>query len=106
MELRVMSPQERLGDRQLDRIEQDLHKIAQRLKRLQDYKEVRADVHISPDGGSSHKVCIELHYGRKHLIARTESDRVETAVRAARDDLIRQINDRSRGGHSSFTKGM
>jgi ribosome-associated translation inhibitor RaiA len=105
MELRVVSPGENLRERQIDRIERDLDKIAQRLKRVEDYKDVRAEVRISQDGGTTHKVCLELHYGRNHLIARSEHGKMAAAVREARDDILRQINDRSRRGHSSFSKG-
>lgn len=106
MELRVVSPTENLSDDQLGRIEQNLDKIAQRLKRVEDYKEVRAEVRISQNGGTQHKVTIELRYGRTHLVATCENGKIEAAVREARDELLRQINDRKRGGHSSLAKGL
>jgi hypothetical protein len=51
-------------------------------------------------------VTLDLHYGRRHIIAKAQHDKIGQAVRLVRDDILRQINDRSRGGHSSFTKGM
>lgn len=106
MELRVVSPNNNLSDADLGRIEQDLNKIGQRLKRVENYKEVRAEIRISENGGTQHKVTIELRYGRNHLVAKSENDKIGAAVREARDELLRQINDRKRGGHSSLAKGL
>jgi hypothetical protein len=38
-------------------------------------------------------------------VAKADHPDMGQAVRAAREDVMRQINDRSRRGHSSFTKG-
>jgi ribosome-associated translation inhibitor RaiA len=102
MELRVIAPDDDLKDQDVDRIEKDLEKID---RRLESYDLVRADVRIATNGGPGRSVTLDLHYGRQHLIAKAEHTKVGQAVRQARDDILRQINDRSRGGHSSFTKG-
>ena len=103
MELRVVAPGDDLQDQDIDRIEKDLEKID---KRLDSYDLVRAEVRIAENGGVSKSVTLELHYGRQHLLAKAQHTKVGQAVRAAREDILRQINDRSRGGHSSFTKGL
>jgi ribosome-associated translation inhibitor RaiA len=104
MNIRVSSPGNKLTDQDKDAIEQDLGKID---RRLQDFKqEVTAEVRISGNQAApTHKVTLELHYGRNHLIAKAENADVGQAVREAREEILRQINDRSRRGHSSFTKG-
>jgi ribosome-associated translation inhibitor RaiA len=105
MEIRVSSPgtQTALADEDLDQIRKDLEKIERRLNGQQN---VYADVRINGGGGSEgYSVTLELEYRRNHLIAKTNHPDVGQAVRAAREDILRQINDRSRGGHSSFTKG-
>lgn len=103
MELRVTSPGSDLDDGDLARIEKDLEKID---RRLSDYREVRVEVRVSKDNGTpSQRVLLELHYGRNHLRASAEHTEVGQAVREAREELLRQISDRKRGGHSSFAKG-
>lgn len=103
MELRVIAPDDDLKQQDIDRIEKDLEKID---RRLGTYDLVRADVRIAKNGGPGREVTLDLHYGRRHLIAKAQHDKIGQAVRLVRDDILRQVNDRSRGGHSSFTKGM
>jgi ribosome-associated translation inhibitor RaiA len=103
MELRVIAPDDDLKEQDIDRIERDLDKID---RRLESYDLVRADLRISENGGPGREVTLDLHYGRKHLIAKAQHDKIGQAVRMVRDDILRQVNDRSRGGHSSFTKGL
>lgn len=91
-------------DRTQEEIEQDLEKIDRRLK---DFKEeVHAEVRVSDAQGPApgHHVTVELDYGRTHLIAKAEDADLGVAVRQAREELLRQINDRSRGGHSEYAK--
>lgn len=104
MRIRVSSPGNRLTERDKDAIEQDLAKID---RRLNDFKEeITAEVRISGNQSTStHQVTLELRYGRNHLLAKAEHTDVGQAVREAREEILRQINDRSRRGHSSFTKG-
>lgn len=103
MQLRVTSPGNHLAGRDIDRIEKDLEKID---RHLSDYRQVRADVRISKENGSPvRQVLLELHYGRQHLRAKAEHEKLGQAVREAREEIVRQINDRKRGGHSSFAKG-
>jgi ribosome-associated translation inhibitor RaiA len=103
MELRVIAPDDDLKEQDVSRIEKDLEKLD---RRLENYDLVRADVRIAKNGGHGREVTLDLQYGRKHIIAKAQHDKIGQAVRLVRDDILRQVNDRSRGGHSSFTKGM
>jgi ribosome-associated translation inhibitor RaiA len=104
MHLRVASPGNRLKDSEIDRIQKDLEKIDRRLRR---FDEVYAEVRINGgDAGSpTHHVTLEVEYGRHHHIAKAESKDMGMAVREAREEILRQINDRSRGSHSEYSKG-
>jgi len=103
MRIRVSAPGSHLKQSEIDEIHRDLEKID---RRLADFKhEVVADVRVKSDGSPEHQVVIELNYGKTHLRAKADHSDVGQAVRQAREDLMRQINDRSRRGHSSFAKG-
>ncbi len=104
MRIRVSAPGHQLKTQELDRIEKDLEKID---RRLHQYREVEAQVRIGPsnNGAAGYHVTLELDYGRNHLVAKADHSDMGQAVREAREELLRQINNRSRGGHSSFTKG-
>lgn len=107
MRIRVSSPGDELSQTEIDQIERDLEKID---RRLQEFKEeISAEVRIghaqSAAAGNGHHVVIELDYGRTHLIAKAENRDVGQAVREAREELLRQINDRKRGGHTARAKG-
>lgn len=88
------------GDQQ--GIERDLQKIARRLGGRED---ALAEVRIN-HGSGAHQwhVVLEVHYGPNHLMAKEDHADVGQAVREAREEILRQINDRSRGGHSSIAK--
>jgi ribosome-associated translation inhibitor RaiA len=103
MRIRVSAPGHQLKTQEVDRIEKDLEKID---RRLHQYREVEANVRIGPsnNGAPGYHVTLELDYGRNHLMAKADHTEMGQAVRTAREDLLRQINDRSRRGHSSFTK--
>jgi ribosome-associated translation inhibitor RaiA len=104
MHIRVSSPAHQLKPGELDRIHKDLEKID---RRLQDYRaEVIAEVRINPsdNGRPGFHVSLELDYGRNHLRATAEHTDLGRALRSGREDILRQINDRSRRGHSSFSK--
>ncbi len=103
MRISVSAPGDDLTQTELDRIEADLAKIDRRLNGFNE--EISAEVRVTPrPRAKGHHVVVELDYGRTHLIAKTENDDLGIAVREAREELLRQINDRSRGGHSSFAK--
>ena len=103
MELRVSAPGNHLEQAEIDRIQRDLEKLDRRLAR---YSEVYAQVRIQDKESSPvQHVTLEVEFGRNHLIAKAENESYMQAVRAARDEVIRQVNDRSRGGHSSHAKG-
>jgi ribosome-associated translation inhibitor RaiA len=102
MLVRIASPGTDLSDHDRARIEEDLQKIQRRLPN----REVSAEVRVKEgEGHVGYHVVIELDYGRTHLSAVEDHNDVGQAVRGAREDLLRQINDRSRRGHSSFAKG-
>ena len=103
MHIRVSSPGNRLDSGDIDQIEKDLEKID---RRLGDVENVFVEVRIK-DGepGQDYTVTIELDFRRNHLLAKSENRDMGMAVRMARDEILRQINDRSKGGHSSFAKG-
>lgn len=103
MELKVSFPGNKLSDEEVDRIQKDLEKID---RRLHNFDPVYAEVRIGGgDGPAQHHVTIELEYGRNHLVAKADSADMGRAVREAREELLRQINDRSRGTHSQYAKG-
>ena len=103
MELRVSSPGNKLSDEDLDRIQHDLEKIDRRLPK---FKDINAEVRISGgEGPASFHVILEVGYGKNHLIAKADNRDIGQAVREAREEILRQINDRSRGSHSQYAKG-
>lgn len=102
MVVRIASPGTDLTDADRDRIQQDLMKVERRLPNRELQTEVRVK---NGEGGVGYHVIIELNYGKNHLSATGDHTDVGQAVRGAREDLLRQINDRSRRGHSSFAKG-
>jgi ribosome-associated translation inhibitor RaiA len=104
MHLRVSSPGIRLKDGEVDRIQRDLEKID---RRLRNFNEVYAEIRIngSDAGAPSRQVTLEVQYGRHHLLAKSESADMGVAVRDAREEILRQINDRSRRSHSEYSKG-
>ncbi len=108
MQIRVSSSNNSLKEADVEGIKRDLEKIDRRLHEFKE--EVSADVRINPaqrvGSGPGHQVVIELNYGRTHLLAKAENGDMGMAVRAAREELLRQINDRKRGGHSARAKGL
>jgi ribosome-associated translation inhibitor RaiA len=103
MQIRVSAARSEIDRDEIDRIQKDLEKID---RRLSDWQDVTAEVRVNRNGGAQgYSVTVELEYGRNHLIAKAEHPDVGAAVRDARDELLRQINDRKRGGHSARAKG-
>jgi len=102
--LRVSSPGIEISDGDVDRITKDLDKIDRRLRQ---FDEVYVDLRINegPPRVPSHHVTLELKYGRNHLIAKADDPDIGVAAREAREEILRQINDRSRGSHSDYAKG-
>ena len=106
MFIRVSSPGNNLRESDIDSIQKDLEKIARRLREFDEREEVTAEVRVKEkEEGTNHQVTLEVSYGRHRLIATSEQGDVHQAVRRAREEVLRQINSRSRGGHSSFAKG-
>lgn len=107
MRVTVSAPGQDLKDSDVDAITADLEKIDRRLSTVDE--EVVANVRIghaqNAQGIPGHHVVLEVHYGPNHLLAKSENPDIGIAVRAAREEVLRQINDRSRGGHSSIAKG-
>lgn len=103
MELKVSSPGLDLDQDQLRGIERDLEKIDRRLKGQQlVYAELR--INHTEKGMTTYRSTLELEYGRTHLVATGENSDLGMSVREAREDVLRQINDRSRRGHSDHSK--
>ncbi|MDQ4142292.1 MAG: hypothetical protein M3198_00870 [Actinomycetota bacterium] len=103
MELKVSSPGHKLSDEDIDAIQRDLQKID---RRLHNFDPVYAEVRISTsEGPPLFHVTVELEYGRNHLVAKADNADMGQGVRHAREELLRQINDRSRGSHSQYAKG-
>jgi len=103
MEVSVSALGNDLTEVEVERIHQDLDKIDRRLKDFR--QEVRAKVRINDrEGTPGSRVMLEVDYGRNHLLAKAEHTDLGQAVREAREEILRQINDRSRGGHSSFAR--
>lgn len=105
MRIRVTSPGLEMKQSEIDQIEKDLEKVD---RRLSSYDEVDVVVRVKNHSPTSHPkfhITMELDYGRTHLVSKADEDDIFMAVRKAREDVLRQINDRSRGGHSSFAKG-
>ena len=104
MRIRVSSPGNDLSDGDMDDIERDLDKIS---RRFADWnEEVTADVRIKKDEGTNEfRVVVELRYGKNHLVAKEDHTDMGQAVRGCREEILRQINDRKRGGHTSMAKG-
>ena len=103
MQLRVSSPGNRTTDSDVDRIAKDLQKID---RRLQNFQEVYTDVRLTGGNDSKpHHATLEVQYGKNHLVAKAEHQDMGQAIRAAREEILRQINDRSRGSHSQYAKG-
>lgn len=101
MLIRISAPGTDLSDSDRSQIEEDLQKIQRRLPN----REIEAEVRVkNGEGRVGYHVVVELDYGRKHLTAAEDHTDLGQAVRTAREDLLRQINDRSRRGHSSFAK--
>ena len=104
MEIRVSATGNEVARQDIEGIEQDLAKLDRRLNR---YKLVTAVVRVSrTQGVPGYHVVLELAYGRNHLQAKAEAPDVRRAVREAREEVLRQINDRSRRGHSSYVKHL
>ena len=101
MKISVASPGTDLRADEIQQIERDLDKIDRRLK---DVGEVSTRVRITNGKPQGFDILLEVDYRRNHLLAKATGSEVGAAVRAAREDILRQINDRSRGGHSSFSK--
>jgi ribosome-associated translation inhibitor RaiA len=101
MRISVSSPGAHLEPADVDRIERDLEKID---RRLNEHSEVSATVRVAETPSGGWHVTLELDYGRNHLIAKADADDQGQAVRSAREEILRQINDRSRRGHSWFAK--
>lgn len=105
MQLKVSAPGIDLKDGEREQIDRDLEKLDRRLK---DRDQVFGEVRITDSNSAAHgfNVVLEVRYGRNHLIAKAANTDLGMAVREAREDVLRQINDRSRRGHSSFSKGL
>lgn len=103
MRISVSAPGNNLTEVEVESIRRDLDKIDRRLRESR--REVSAEVRITETQGmrGSH-VVLEVDFGRTHLLAKAAHADLGQAVREAREEILRQINDRSRRGHSSFAR--
>lgn len=104
MQLSISSPGLDLNTDQVQQIERDLEKIDRRFKTPD---QAMARLRVSngkPSEGYS--VLLEVDYHRHHFLAKSKGSDMGQTVRDAREDILRQISDTSRGGHSSYTKGQ
>ena len=104
MHIKVSSPGHKLEKGDVDQIERDLEKID---RRLTSFDQVYTEVRISKNKqtADAFHATLEVEYGRRHLVAKAESPDIGQAVREAREEILRQINDRGRGSHSQYAKG-
>ncbi len=103
MRISFTSPAIDLSDDDKRRIEADLEKVDRRLKDFDVDCAVRINYGQSTQN-HKYQVHLEVHYRSNHILAKAENDDIGQGVREAREEVLRQINDRSRGGHSSFAK--
>jgi ribosome-associated translation inhibitor RaiA len=102
MRIAIASPGIDLSDEESQQIERDLDKVGRRLTKVDDVScEVRVN-NGQPAG--SFRVVIELHYRANRLVATEEAGDIGMAIRAAREDILRQINDRTPRGHADHSK--
>ena len=103
MRISVSAPGHDLNDDDYRIVERDLDKLSRRLEQHQD----AAAVLRLKDGGRSNgwHAVLEVDYGRNHLVASSDGEDAGQAIRTVREEILRQINDRTRRGHSSIAKG-
>ena len=102
MRISVSAPGHALKDDDREAIERDLEKLSRRFQ-----KNDEAAVSLRLTGGNSETTwhaVLELDYGRNHLVAKSDAADMGQAVRTAREEILRQVNDRTKRGHSSFAK--
>jgi ribosome-associated translation inhibitor RaiA len=105
MQLRVSSPDNKLNESDIDQIQRDLEKIDRRLKSFRGEVDAEVRINSGDNGAKVNTATLDLKYGRNHLIAKADHEDSGQAVRMARDEILRQINDRSRKGHGDYAKG-
>lgn len=103
MKISIASPGHDLTADEIASVERDLEKIARRLEKVGD----DAVTNVRINNGTATKlytVVLEVSYRRNHITAKAEDHDMGTALRHAREEALRQINDKGRGGHSSYAK--
>jgi ribosome-associated translation inhibitor RaiA len=83
-------------------IERDLEKLSRRLEK-QENATARVRLTGGPPANAWHAV-LEVDYGKIHLVAKSDAPDAGQALRTAREEILRQVNDRTRRGHSSIAK--
>lgn len=83
-------------------IERDLEKLSRRLEKQEDAT-ARVRLTGGPPANAWHAV-LEVDYGKTHLVAKSDAPDAGQAIRTAREEILRQVNDRTRRGHSSIAK--
>ena len=102
MKISVSAPGRDLDAEDHKVVERDLEKLSRRLQKHED-----AVARLRLTGGAPatpwHAV-LEVDYGRTHLVAKSDGPDAGQAIRIAREEILRQVNDRTRRGHSSIAK--
>jgi ribosome-associated translation inhibitor RaiA len=100
--LSIASPGIDLKKGQVEEIERDLEKLDRRLEKVE---EVDARLRINNGDMKGYHVVLEVDFRRSHFVAKADDKDMGRAVREAREEMLRQINDHSKRGHTSQAKG-
>ena len=102
MRLSIASPGIDLKQSQVEDINRDLEKLDRRLEKVE---EVDTRLRINNGDMNGYHVIMEVDFRRSHFVAKADDKDMGRAVREAREEILRQINDHSKRGHSSQAKG-
>lgn len=103
MQLSISSPGTNLKPDDVEHIERDLEKIDRRFRSPDDAFARLRVTNGNPKLG--YDVLLEVDYHKYHFLAKANNTDMGMAVREAREEVIRQITDAGRGGHTAMAKG-
>ncbi|MBA2726014.1 MAG: HPF/RaiA family ribosome-associated protein [Actinobacteria bacterium] len=102
MQIAIVTPGVELEPATKDRFEDDLAKLT---RRLGNDETAVCNAKLNRGERNLVHVVLEVHQGKRHYLAKSDDKDANLALRKARDEVIRQVNDHSRGGHSQYAKG-
>lgn len=102
MQIAIVTPGVELEPATKARFEDDLAKLA---RRLGNDESATCNAKLNRGDRNLVHVVLEVHQGKHHYLAKSDDEDANFALRKARDEVIRQLNDHSRGGHSQYAKG-